>query len=1043
MAVRVSSSGGSLRSLGIGVAADDGRGITLFSWVRQTNDSSPCRIGLTAGRSSGLRFMLGLDSAANNRRPRVIANTAGIVTAPTSLAIAANTWTPVGVAAALPGGSTGSYRFLAGTSLASSTNAPSGSQSLAADRMVVGRDDYSGFDAYYQGDYAHVAVWGCYLSDDELLALGRGANPLRVRRNRLLHYAPLDSDGRTRTATAATFGAYPGFSTEATDGPTVWVEGPRIAPPLRRRRWHLGALKSLGTTATGSATLTIVAGGPVAPAEAAKQGSATGALVLGGAAAETALERTGSATGSVLFGGAAATGAVEAAGGAALAVTLAGPDALAAAAKEGAAALATTLGGETAPSTAEKAAAAVLALLFGGPTAQGSTGKDVLGSAALTMLLGGPVATGVVVLPATAGPLRVKLSAWSGYLSISLTGSGGVMLCCDSTQAFRRFETVTVFVTVLDPTGQPYDATSMEMEARAPNGAVYTLTPQQLSGPGLWSASFTVEQTGAWAVRAWTTADGIPWVREYGFAVEESLFTAPAGEESVAGSLSFGGGPLTFGGSTLSFSSGAPIAWEDADTADALADAAFVVGVTDDAVPIKIPVALLAEAGGEEEPNQTTDQLPALASLTLTDNALAGRGTDLFRMTWQQVARFIYANPQVGFRKTISAALPVTLTDAHNGATVIVSGTGAISIDANAITSGWGVDVVNVNTAGNASFLFPNGGSLFGAGAPPVLEAGVSLRLGAYTVDGSLRFQASGGSGAGGGLQFAISAYTPPDAANGAAVTIAGRYQDEFISGVQYRDGEGGGWIDGTAPTAPPTGGSYSFSVPGLPQGYHTIYVRLTDQPDITAKTGQFAIGNAVTATPSKTSAPGGTYISFTGKVSFKPWSLSHAMQGYTGGGNNIATDMATVEAGGSWRTTGASYQLPAKEGDYVIALTATSQDYTKQAVALVPVTVTASPTAAVSMNPLNLNVHMKTQSLPITGFWGGSVQPTSIEIFRNNVWSVPGSLVIGADKTWSAVMPADAALGNGTYYGMHSRSKNSSGVVLATSNNNQHAGVG
>lgn len=132
-------------------------------WSMQLRDSTPSRVIRVRIRTAGTTVML---------------DTTAVWTE--------NQWHHVGFVEA---SATDHRVFLDGANKVTSTTsiAPAG-----ADRTSIGRVADSSPEMFFDGDIGHVAMWNVALTDAELATLANGTSPLRVRRDALIHYWPIN-----------------------------------------------------------------------------------------------------------------------------------------------------------------------------------------------------------------------------------------------------------------------------------------------------------------------------------------------------------------------------------------------------------------------------------------------------------------------------------------------------------------------------------------------------------------------------------------------------------------------------------------------------------------------------------------------------------------------------------------------------------------------------------------------------------------------------------------------------------------------------------
>ncbi len=127
-------------------------------------------------------FTLGLNSS-NALRWRTLS---GGGSSATSGTVSANTWFH---AAGAEVSTTERFCWLNGGSKATNTSTVS---PIGLDRTAIGMQRDSTPSREWDGLIAHVAVWNVVLTDLEIAILAAGVHPLRVRRNALIGYWPLN-----------------------------------------------------------------------------------------------------------------------------------------------------------------------------------------------------------------------------------------------------------------------------------------------------------------------------------------------------------------------------------------------------------------------------------------------------------------------------------------------------------------------------------------------------------------------------------------------------------------------------------------------------------------------------------------------------------------------------------------------------------------------------------------------------------------------------------------------------------------------------------
>ena len=160
---------------------------TVSAWMR-TNDLTPEQTVFFLGDSGAINnfLTLGMLDSANGNVIRFQARSGGAVNADTSTGASVNTWHHVcGVAAAandrrvfIDGGSMG----------ANGTNRTP----LGVNRTSIGREGIPTPVMFFSGNIGHVAVWNVALTDDEVATLAEGISPLKVRRDSLIYYVPIN-----------------------------------------------------------------------------------------------------------------------------------------------------------------------------------------------------------------------------------------------------------------------------------------------------------------------------------------------------------------------------------------------------------------------------------------------------------------------------------------------------------------------------------------------------------------------------------------------------------------------------------------------------------------------------------------------------------------------------------------------------------------------------------------------------------------------------------------------------------------------------------
>ena len=277
---------------------DNGDGASAFAWIRHTSSGASPRVGWGSAGSAEPRLI-----ANNNNgvlRGLYAQSGSTLITGTTTAGL--NTWFPIAVSYRMIAGN-GHVRAVGNQALLTVTPAARAATEALV-QFTVGQDPGDNV-VTDTGEFAHAAAWNIALSDEEMQALNRGANPLRIRPGNLVGYWPLDSDGRNLATPL--WPLNPAGS--ATSAP-VWVPGPPgIEPPQGPAIWLYAAPVAGGVTGTASGELPIT-------------GSATGTARVAGTASGT-LPITGSATGTVRVAGTAsgtlpitgsATGAVRVAG---------------------------------------------------------------------------------------------------------------------------------------------------------------------------------------------------------------------------------------------------------------------------------------------------------------------------------------------------------------------------------------------------------------------------------------------------------------------------------------------------------------------------------------------------------------------------------------------------------------------------------------------------------------------------------------------------------------------------------------------------------